>query len=189
MNDEINLINGFECTSVDNFDKEYKRALEDVKNKAPTTLELERFVKFSENIDKIVVLGDAPDSQQQQQENTMAIDGDEDIQMEESELFEIDPLTKGPIRDPVRNIRCNHVYDKASIHNAIRANKNIKCAYVGCSNKQPVLIAHLQDDPVLKAKLDQKYTQREENVMHAEEDIEEEEDSDDDDSSSSSDDD
>lgn len=38
----------------------------------------------------------------------------------------IDPISKKPIKFPVKNSRCNHVYDKHVILEAIRMNLNLK---------------------------------------------------------------
>ncbi|KAG5680859.1 hypothetical protein PVAND_010340 [Polypedilum vanderplanki] len=170
MKDELNLINNFNSTSVENFDKEYKQALKDMKKNTPKLLDIERFVKFSNDIDKIAILNSNDEIESQLQANNSI--QDEDIQMKESQLIEIDPLSKRPIRDPVRNVLCQHIYDRDSIMNAIKMNSKTKCAYLGCINKQPVLASHLKDDPIFKAKLDQIYTQRENNAQEGFENLE-----------------
>lgn len=38
----------------------------------------------------------------------------------------IDPISKQPIRFPVKNKRCNHIYDKRSILEAIKINNNLR---------------------------------------------------------------
>lgn len=43
-----------------------------------------------------------------------------------SHSAKIDPLTKQPIRNPVRNTRCGHVYDKSSIISALRQNPRLR---------------------------------------------------------------
>lgn len=39
---------------------------------------------------------------------------------------EIDPITKGPLEDPVRNKHCKHIYGKLSISQSIQLNPNIR---------------------------------------------------------------
>lgn len=47
-----------------------------------------------------------------------------------------DPITQKDIEVPVRNIRCNHTYDKNSITYYIKNTRYPKCPYLGCSNKR-----------------------------------------------------
>lgn len=89
----------------------------------------------------------------------------DDIQMEQNVLEMIDPLNKQLIEDPVRNIICNHVYEKKSILEAIKVNRAIKCPYLGCGNKQPVKENHLKKDEVLRRNIEEarKHQEEEEN--------------------------
>ncbi|XP_067144094.1 E3 SUMO-protein ligase NSE2-like [Centruroides vittatus] len=48
-----------------------------------------------------------------------------------------DPITQLEIKDPVKNIYCNHVYDKTSILNYMRRREK-KCPYIGCTNPHPL---------------------------------------------------
>ena len=42
-------------------------------------------------------------------------DGDDDLVATNVQLNTVDPITKGKIKDPVRNRKCDHVYEKSSI--------------------------------------------------------------------------
>ncbi|XP_063621039.1 E3 SUMO-protein ligase NSE2-like [Cydia splendana] len=76
-----------------------------------------------------------------------------DLAITESDNRMIDPITKKPIEDPVRNRLCNHVYERASIMQLLSVNRRTKCPVVGCSNKQPVEPHHLESDEELKFRL------------------------------------
>merc|ERR1711874_232210 len=51
----------------------------------------------------------------------------------------IDPLTKKQIVHPLRNEKCNHIYEKETIFPSIDMAKNngkaVKCPYMGCNCK------------------------------------------------------
>lgn len=92
---------------------------------------------------------------------------DDDIEMEDN-LQRIDPLTKNPLINPVRNKLCKHVYEKTSITEAIRMNSRTRCPVMGCGNKHFLALNHLEEDNLLKKKLahlraqEQKEAEREE---------------------------
>ena len=44
-------------------------------------------------------------------------------------------MTKQPLRNPVRNRLCNHVYERDTILAELEMNRCIRCPNVGCSNK------------------------------------------------------
>ena len=51
----------------------------------------------------------------------------------------IDPITKKQIVEPVRNKKCNHIYEKSTIYSMIdmaRENsKTVRCPYIGCNQR------------------------------------------------------
>ncbi|GLV34890.1 quijote [Carabus blaptoides fortunei] len=65
----------------------------------------------------------------------------------------VDPITKAPIRNPVRNTKCGHVYENDSIRTLI-AKKNTRCPYIGCPALQYIQIDHLTVEENLKRKID-----------------------------------
>jgi len=77
---------------------------------------------------------------------------DGDIEMEE-ELQTIDPITKQPLKNPVKNKICGHVYERATVNEAIELNKRMRCPTLGCSNQQFVQKEHLEEDRALFMKL------------------------------------
>ncbi|XP_055695519.1 E3 SUMO-protein ligase NSE2-like [Lutzomyia longipalpis] len=64
-----------------------------------------------------------------------------------------DPFTKKPMVNPVRNNICKHVYDKDSLSNIIKLNSQVRCPYVGCTNKQRLRMADVTEDALLRIQL------------------------------------
>ena len=64
---------------------------------------------------------------------------DDDLIVVKTEHNTIDPITKKQIVDPVRNKKCNHIYEKSTIYSMIdlaRENsKPVKCPYMGCNER------------------------------------------------------
>ncbi len=58
----------------------------------------------------------------------------------------VDPLTKRQIRNPVRNSRCGHVYDRDTMLSVIERNSCTRCPYAGCPNGDYVTEDHLVSD-------------------------------------------
>ncbi|KAL7035564.1 hypothetical protein ACKWTF_008448 [Chironomus riparius] len=154
-NEELDMIRNFKCTSIDNFDKEYKYAHSELKKKASNSEELPKYKKFRDEIDKVVVMDSA---EEPSTSNVTMIDAD--MMVQETQLY-IDPISKQYIQNPVKNTLCGHIYEKKTILEAINMNKRIRCPYMGCSNKRHVAVENLEEDHQLKAKLTKLITQRE----------------------------
>jgi len=64
---------------------------------------------------------------------------EDDLIVVKTEHCTIDPITKKQITEPVRNKKCNHIYEKATIYGMIeqaRAHqKPVRCPYMGCNQK------------------------------------------------------
>merc|ERR550517_67012 len=62
---------------------------------------------------------------------------DDDLIVVKTEHNTIDPITKKQIVEPVKNKKCNHIYEKSTIYSMIdlaRENsKPVKCPYMGCN--------------------------------------------------------
>lgn len=154
--DEMTLIGNFNCPSMDAFDKEYKQELTKLQKDYNIKQLSERYKKFAAEIDKVVFL----DDDEAQGPSNVTMFGDGEIELKETQQY-IDPISKTQILDPVRNKRCNHVYERSTIEAAIKLNKRLRCAYMGCSNKFHVTLSDLEDDPQLKATLRRLFTQME----------------------------
>ncbi|KAL7647236.1 UNVERIFIED_CONTAM: hypothetical protein RMT77_002494 [Armadillidium vulgare] len=65
---------------------------------------------------------------------------DEEIVTTQETINLIDPYTKKMMENPVRNIHCNHVYEKETTLALIKQKKRkgIRCPYLGCQNKTPL---------------------------------------------------
>ncbi|XP_049865870.1 E3 SUMO-protein ligase NSE2-like [Pectinophora gossypiella] len=76
-----------------------------------------------------------------------------DLAITESHDQYIDPITKKPISDPVKNKICGHIYEKESIYKFISLKNRIKCPVVGCANTQHIQHQHLLSDEELKFRM------------------------------------
>lgn len=78
---------------------------------------------------------------------------DEDVVSDNSFVPPTDPITKATIRNPVRNSRCGHVYEKESILQVI-SNKKMRCPYIGCPTRDYLNKRYLEDYDELRRKID-----------------------------------
>lgn len=62
----------------------------------------------------------------QSQANRQEVNPDAELQLTESQINVIDPITKTRIVDPVRNTVCGHVYDKQSVTAMLQKNKKTR---------------------------------------------------------------
>ena len=138
-----NLVENYECNSVDDLDREYEKFQVQIAANIPNQKDTEKYKEFSAKVDNVAqnaLLQIVPS-----QMNVL----DDDIQVEEQNPLEmIDPLTKQLIKNPVRNIFCNHIYEETSIQEAIKM--KVRCPYMGCSNKQVIASTHLKVDEQLR---------------------------------------
>ncbi|KAH8330622.1 hypothetical protein KR067_005859, partial [Drosophila pandora] len=69
--------------------------------------------------------------------STNADNDDDDIQIQgNSDVFSIyDPWSKAVMMNPVRNMKCSHVYDRQSVLKIIKENIGIRCPVLGCGNE------------------------------------------------------
>merc|ERR1711974_136178 len=87
-------------------------------------------------------------------EDMSADEEDEDLVMTQTTGTLLDPITRQPMRDPVKNIKCGHSYERGSIKALTRnGKKEVRCPIPGCPNSAPVEMDHLVDDTNLKRQI------------------------------------
>lgn len=167
-NEELHIVEQFNCNSIDNFDKEYKKARETLQA-ALNSKDTPQFKNYAEEIDRM-----AAESANVLTAGPSVLNLGEGMEVEEENVLDkIDPLSKKQILNPVKNIVCNHVYEEATIKEAIKVNPRTKCPYLGCGSKQPVRVENLVRDDVLRRKINTARTQQveqEENMQGNDED-------------------
>ena len=77
-------------------------------------------------------------------------DIDDDLEMTQTEINTVCPISKVEMKKPVRNSACGHVYDKASIEHILRQRPGSICPVVGCPNKMSVQRDQLKEDKATK---------------------------------------
>jgi len=95
-------------------------------------------------------------------------DDDDDDEGEEEEEDDdeidvptIDPITKGPLENPVKNKKCGHYYGRIAIMELIKSNARSKCPYAGCPNKEYLRQVDLVADKAMEKKI--KHAQKNQN--------------------------
>ena len=80
--------------------------------------------------------------------------------MTETIVATLDPWTKQEIRQPYRNGRCGHLYDRSSLETVLqKRSRKPTCPYVGCTNKLPLRWEDLTEDSVTKNAIEKRKTQ------------------------------
>lgn len=80
--------------------------------------------------------------------------GDAEMQMRGGNINIIDPISKKRMVHPVKNIVCGHTYDRETITETLKINKNTRCPIVGCKSKEYVLLSNLKTDIVTQTYLE-----------------------------------
>lgn len=78
---------------------------------------------------------------------------DGDFEMVDT-IVDIDPITKKPLENPVRNKKCGHIYGKASITEAIYSSGRYCCPILGCGSKAIIQLNDLVEDEEFARKLE-----------------------------------
>lgn len=98
-----------------------------------------RFKQFERNA-RLILLSDEEFSQA----GSNRVESDDFIM--EDVVCDIDPITKGPLENPVRNKICGHIYGKTSIVESLKMNQRLRCPSMGCRNKKHIRVNDLVDD-------------------------------------------
>lgn len=83
-------------------------------------------------------------------------DDNEEIVAVSQNINNIDPITKLPIVEPVKNKICGHVYEKSSIMQLLKRKGKTKCPIAGCIAADQVQVEDLISDYTLKRILSEK---------------------------------
>lgn len=77
----------------------------------------------------------------------------QELAITEAQMATNDPFTKRPLREPLVNRMCDHIYEKATIFELLESNRRVRCPVVGCRNREHISKSHLEDDPYVRAQL------------------------------------
>lgn len=77
----------------------------------------------------------------------------QELAITEAQMATTDPFTKRPLKEPLVNRKCEHIYEKATIYELLERNSRVRCPVVGCRNRENIAKSHLEDDPYVKAQL------------------------------------
>uniref|UniRef100_U5ES58 E3 SUMO-protein ligase NSE2 n=1 Tax=Corethrella appendiculata TaxID=1370023 RepID=U5ES58_9DIPT len=139
-NHKKSLTNAQQCVTLETFDNTYRAST----NQNTNPKNCKRFKDFNSNVTNLL--------NREQQEHLD--DSINEQLLQDVALHRIDPFTKRPMRNPVRNSVCKHVYDKDSVKGVLKVNAQTRCPVVGCSSKQYIQMNQLVEDKELRRKLE-----------------------------------
>lgn len=113
----------FSCPEYENFDGEYQKLVVNFQS-SYVPHGTERYKKFEQRLEDIQYVNNQAGTSNVTQ--SVTVDG----MVVQDSTQAIDPITKNPIRDPVRNKLCKHIYDRESITSAIEMNRRIRYDFV-----------------------------------------------------------
>ncbi|XP_054005523.1 E3 SUMO-protein ligase NSE2-like [Hylaeus anthracinus] len=120
--------------------REYKKAISEINI---DMLNEEKLLEFDRQVEALL-----------DKEHTEGDDDGTELQLTGGYINVIDPITKNRIVDPVKNTVCGHTYDRQSITELLKMNKNTRCPVVGCKSTDFVTLANLRSDVVTKTYLE-----------------------------------
>ena len=89
-----------------------------------------------------------------------AATADQELVMTETHMMTRDPWSQQEIRQPYRNTRCGHLYDRSSLEAVLKKrSRKPTCPHVGCTNKMPLRWEDLTEDSVAKEAIEKMKTQ------------------------------
>lgn len=108
-----------DCPEYENFDGEYQKLVANFQS-SYVPHGTERYKNFEQKLEDLQFVNNQPGTSNVTQ--AVTVDG----MVVQDSTQAIDPITKNPIREPVRNKLCKHIYDRESITSAIGMNKRIR---------------------------------------------------------------
>ncbi|XP_053993523.1 E3 SUMO-protein ligase NSE2-like isoform X1 [Hylaeus volcanicus] len=120
--------------------REHKKAMSEINI---DMLNEEKLLEFDRQVEALL-----------DKEHTEGDDDGTELQLTGGYINVIDPITKNRIVDPVKNTVCGHTYDRQSITELLKMNKNTRCPVVGCKSTDFVTLANLRSDVVTKTYLE-----------------------------------
>lgn len=114
-----------ETVEIEELDALYVKKLDEaIKDDANDS---DRYRRFKKDIEDIKYTHDQHTNSEIKSSQTNIMSEDCDLEIEdETEVSCIDPITKKQITNPVRNKKCNHVYDFNSITSAIQQRRKMR---------------------------------------------------------------
>ncbi|XP_043276147.1 E3 SUMO-protein ligase MMS21-like [Venturia canescens] len=88
--------------------------------------------------------------------STIEADGDDDegIQLTRDPVNVIDPVSKTRMTDPMRNLKCSHVYDSKSVKALLAQSAGARCPVPGCKSTEFLAMENMVPDLVTKIYLE-----------------------------------
>ncbi|XP_076626837.1 E3 SUMO-protein ligase NSE2 isoform X2 [Colletes latitarsis] len=87
-------------------------------------------------------------------ENKKDDGSDTELQLTGGYINTIDPISKKRMEDPVKNTKCGHTYERATITQILKINKKTRCPVAGCKSQDFVTLEQLRTDIVTKTYLE-----------------------------------
>lgn len=137
-------------TNIENVIEEYKEAVNKIKD-VSTGFVANRLTEYERRVEALL---------HNNQDNDDDTDNDDDdLRVKGGYVNTIDPVSKKTIVNPVKNSVCGHTYDRDTITELLKLNKNTRCPVIGCKSTQFVLLTNLKTDIVTQTFLEKQSTQ------------------------------
>ncbi|XP_043254216.1 E3 SUMO-protein ligase NSE2-like [Colletes gigas] len=139
--DMYNDIDDDTNTDIEAIIQEYKRDISEIT--VDTTNE-QNLLEFDKQVEALL----------DKVENAKEDGNDTELQVTGCHVNIIDPITKKRMEDPVKNMKCGHTYERATITQILKINKKTKCPVAGCKSQEFVTLEQLRADIATKTYLE-----------------------------------
>ncbi|XP_016983851.1 E3 SUMO-protein ligase NSE2-like [Drosophila rhopaloa] len=159
-----------ESATIEEFEGTWKERREALDKKRINVKNIGEFKNFTRAVQAAASQGSAQDTQANStnQDDDLIIEGVEETGGEIYSLY--DPWSKELMKNPVRNTKCGHIYDRDSVMLIIKDNIGIRCPVLGCANKTYIQPVHLVEDAKVRQKVRQQMAEEaEEDATSSEE--------------------